>query len=68
MKIKIKVDGLECEAETDYECETTSSNEFKEAIKTSCFVRLCHEVRQIAYNLIEHKYPKKDDPKQDDNG
>lgn len=53
MKIEIEVDGLKCKAERDCD-ELSESYEDDRAV----FEKLCAEVREIAFHLIDAKYGK----------
>ena len=51
MKIEIEVDGLKCKAATDYDKRTGYYEDDRQA-----FEKLCAEVRDIAFHLIDAKY------------
>ena len=56
MKIKLVVDGLVCEAEFDIPVADLSDKSTKTAAKAAAFARICEELRQIAFRLIDRKY------------
>ena len=55
MKIEIEVDGLKCRAECDTDSHFPRAED-REAVNTAMYVRLCNEVRAIAFHLIDAKY------------
>lgn len=55
MKIEIEVDGLKCRAESDVVSHHPTPA-VREEINTAMYIRLCNEVRSIAFHLIDAKY------------
>lgn len=55
MKIEIEVDGLKCRAECDADSHFPRAED-REAVNTAMYIRLCNEVRAIAFHLIDAKY------------
>lgn len=56
MKIKLVVDGLACEAEFDVPVADLANKDTVTTAKAAAFARVCEELRQIAFRLIDRKY------------
>lgn len=56
MKIKLIVDGLVCEAEFDVPVADLADKNTVTTAKSTAFARICEELRQIAFRLIDRKY------------